>query len=139
MTAPDPAMPKNCFVYGIAVDDGSGPVLRYVGKATRLKRSRWCRFKQHMWEARNLIELRKQGHKPRATKLCSGLAKAIRLGHEIFKVIIGDGFDDETAFQLERQLIEGMSPDLRWNLREGGEGFTSADAKYGSAKNTAEG
>lgn len=109
-------MPK-AYVYQIEVDG----IVRYVGKGTG------DRVQRHIGKAKRINVMREGGAKVRTTPFHNKLAKALREERLITSTIVASDMADDAAFAMEIELIAQFPVEQLWNLRSGGEGFTSAD------------
>lgn len=115
----DSILPQNtAYVYAILVDG----VVRYIGKGTG------ARTRYHLNYARRLIERRAAGEVIQESLFYNRLCGAILADLPIEIKHLSSGHSDEAAYAVERAMIATAPEGQLWNLREGGEGFTSKDA-----------
>lgn len=105
--------PNRFFVYGLFYENEQGEnICFYVGKGTGR------RHKRHLQESR--LNRCSNTHKVNKVR------KLRRKGKEPFAKVLKSGLTEETAFQLEKQILDRSDVfEATTNLRKGGEGGNS--------------
>lgn len=107
------------YVYEIVVDG----ICRYIGKG--------CgdRHKEHLRTTKKISRLRASGQTYRTSRLYNRLVRAYDGGSTIHTRIIAHFLRETAALVLERAEISKLPIEQRWNILDGGQGWTSEAVK----------